>query len=57
MSTVHVYPINDWIDHDTECTAADCTCLCNPRIDYIDPDTGLPYEDPIVVHNAIDGRP
>lgn len=57
MSTVHVYPIDDWIDHDIDCTAADCTCLCNPRIDYIDPDTGLPYEDPIVIHNAIDGRP
>lgn len=54
--TMHVYPINDWIDHDVDSIAAECNCPCEPRIDYLDPDTGLPYAEPIVVHNAIDQR-
>ncbi len=54
--TVHVYPIDDWIDHDTESSAADCQCLCEPRIVYVDEQTGEPLAEPMVIHNAIDQR-
>lgn len=53
--TVHVYPINDWIDHDIESSAADCQCPCEPTIKYLD-DDGSVLPEPIVVHNAIDQR-
>ena len=33
-------------------------CWCCPRVDWIDPDTELPYENgPFVVHNAYEGYP
>lgn len=54
--TIHVYPLNDLIEHDIDSDAADCECPCNPRIDWIDEDTGLPLNEPVIVHNAIDGR-
>lgn len=54
--TVHVYPINDWIEHQIDVEASECTCLCEPRIEYVDPETGEPYLEALVVHNAIDQR-
>jgi hypothetical protein len=40
---IHVYPVNDWIEHETEGTM----CICEPRIDW---------QLGIVVHNSADGR-
>jgi len=40
---IHVYPKNDWIEHETEGTM----CPCEPRIDW---------KLGIVVHNALDKR-
>ena len=54
--TVHIYPLNDWIDHDINVPAHQCECRCEPRIDYVDPETGAPYSEPLVIHNAIDQR-
>lgn len=54
--TIHVYPINDWIEHQIDSPASECTCPCEPRIVYVDTDTGLPLPQPIVIHNAIDQR-
>lgn len=54
--TVHVYPEDDWIDHKTDQTADECDCPCDPRIEYLDPQTGIPHATPMVIHNAIDQR-
>ena len=53
--TIHVYPINDWIDHDIDSPASECKCPCEPRIEWLD-ETGEHLPEPIVVHNAIDQR-
>ena len=51
--SVHTYPLNDLREHDLETTE----CSCDPYIEYVDEDIGLPYEDgPLVVHNSWDGR-
>ena len=54
--TVHVYPINDWIEHDIDSPASECNCPCEPRIEWLDSETGEPLNEPIVIHNAIDQR-
>lgn len=54
--TVHVYPLNDWIEHKVDEDAGQYTCPCEPRIEYVDPDTGVPHEEPLVIHNALDWR-
>lgn len=53
---VHIYPINDWIEHDTSSEASDCQCLCDPEIIWIDEETQEFLASPIVIHNAIDQR-
>ena len=40
---IHVYPVNDWIEHDINSTM----CICEPKIDW---NLG------VVVHNSADGR-
>lgn len=50
--TVHIFPINDWIDHDTE----SLNCRCKPDVQYINPTTGLPFDKPLVIHHALDQR-
>ena len=53
MSGVHVYPLNDLIEHDTD--GGDC--ICGPDYEYIDPATGEAYPDgPVVTHHSLDGR-
>lgn len=49
--TIHVYPLNDWIDHDAESGE----CLCEPQTEWLD-ENGLPMLEPVIVHNAIDQR-
>ena len=40
---IHIYPINDLIEHDTE----SIECACNPSIDVV---------NGIVIHDSIDRR-
>lgn len=40
---IHVYPVNDWVDHELQGTM----CICEPKVDF---DLG------IVIHNSADGR-
>ena len=54
--TVHVYPIEDWIEHDIDSPASECRCPCDPRIEWLDDETGEPLSEPTVIHNAVDGR-
>ncbi len=50
----HVYPVDDWYEHQID---EDYECPCDPTVEWIDPQTELPYEDgPLVIHNAFDGR-
>lgn len=56
MRVVHVYPEDDWIEHKLETEDGLCNCPCEPRIVYIDEETGAPLPSPIVIHNALDGR-
>lgn len=53
--TIHVYPIEDWIDHHIDCEPSECACPCGFRVEYLDED-GTVLPEPIVVHEAIDGR-
>lgn len=51
--SVHVVPVNDWLDH----TVDDIDCACDPDVEWIDPESELPYpEGPLVIHKALDGR-
>jgi hypothetical protein len=46
----HIFPRNEARSHKFE---SDGTCNCDPLIEYIDPETGLPYVDaPLVVHQS-----
>jgi hypothetical protein len=51
--TVHVYPLNDWIDHDIESDASDCNCVCDPSIRWSDEESGELFEEPLVIHNLV----
>jgi hypothetical protein len=45
--SVHVYPVNEQHLHDLKHE----WCECEPRVEWIDDETGLPYpEGPLVVH-------
>lgn len=43
INLVHVYPVNDIEDHETEVN--DIVCKCGPVL-----------EDGVIIHNAFDGR-
>ncbi len=47
---MHVYPINDWIEHKIEGEP----CPCEPAILFSDPETGEAYSEGLVIHNALD---
>lgn len=49
---VHVFPVEDWIEHKTDGEP----CPCEPTEEWIDPKSGLPYADgPVVVHQRLSG--
>ena len=47
MADIHVYPVDDAIDHNTESRA----CWCRPDIDQ-----PVDAIDAVVVHHSADGR-
>lgn len=50
MPDEHVYPVDDWIEHLT----VGHDCQCEPTVQYIDPETGLPYAGgALVLHNRV----
>jgi len=51
--SVHILPMNDERAHEMT-----DTCWCDPRIEWLDPDTNLPWAGGghKVVHNAADCR-
>lgn len=52
MSGIHVLPRRDVMDHEET-----HDCPCGPRVEWIDPDTGLAYPGgPVVIHHSLDGR-
>lgn len=49
---IHVIPNNDPPGH-----KENQDCLCEPRVEYIDKETGLPFPGGcVVIHNSWDGR-
>ena len=50
MTTVHVYPNNDLIEHDTEYD----DCLCGPSTEAVPSDEGS--FGWLIVHHSLDGR-
>jgi len=51
--SLHVVPLNDEIEH-----TLSQDCWCDPDVEWLDPDTGLPWAEggPMVIHFAHDGR-
>lgn len=45
MSTIHVYPLNDLVEHDTESD----DCVCGPECEFVE--GGV-----VVSHHSLDGR-
>lgn len=52
MTTLHVTPIADLIDHDTSTTEADC--VCGPQARPITQTNGTVGR--LLVHHSLDGR-
>ncbi len=51
---VHVYPLSEIDDHTYDST----DCRCEPEVEWMDPDTGLPYPHaPLVVHRPLSCSP
>jgi hypothetical protein len=51
--TIHVYPVNDVVEHDVDGGA----CICGPDFEYSDPRDGITYDNgPLVLHHSLDGR-
>lgn len=47
---VHVYPVSEGLLHKLKGTE----CVCEPEVQYLDPETELPYEEgPLVIHTRI----
>lgn len=54
MPAIHVHPTADPRgEHVTE----GFECWCDPDVEWIDHETGLPLDEPIVKHNAPPGYP
>lgn len=51
LMSVHVFPVNDLWEHETE-----GECWCDTDTWWVDPETGQAYPEPLVIHNAADGR-
>jgi hypothetical protein len=49
--SVHVYPLNDLHEHNTDGD----DCPCHPRIEIVNDDQGH-YKGRIIKHNSYDGR-
>lgn len=45
MRRIHIVPIDDDRAH---CPVGE-NCHCDPEVQYLDPDTGLPYENGVLV--------
>ena len=52
---IHVYPTDDWIDHRVD-GEEEISCPCDPDVQWIDDKTGLPLDEPVIIHTALDGR-
>ena len=53
---VHVYPVNDERPHDLTYPGA-APCWCQPRIEWLDPETGRAWpRGPVVIHSSEDCR-
>jgi hypothetical protein len=49
MATVHVYPVNDLIEHELDGDG----CVCGPVLEYVEGEEGDGW---LVSHASLDGR-
>lgn len=50
MTTIHTYPVNDLIEHDTESDE----CVCGVQVEAVpNPDGSVGW---LIIHNSLDGR-
>ncbi|MBC9954931.1 hypothetical protein ICM05_09805 [Leucobacter sp. cx-42] len=49
MNALHVYPVEDAIEHDTETDA----CICGPALEHVATGNGDGW---VYVHHSLDGR-
>lgn len=50
MSTVHIIPVNDLVEHDTDSDG----CPCGPRVEPVERDDGS--YGWLLTHHSLDGR-
>lgn len=50
MATVHCYPVNDLVEHNTDSD----DCVCGPAIEPVPGDDG--YIGWLISHHSLDGR-
>lgn len=50
VSTVHVVPINDLVEHETDCD----DCVCGPTIEAVFREDGS--NGWLILHHSLDGR-
>lgn len=51
MTTVHTYPVNDIVEHDTE---HDGDCICGPTVEAVFLEDGSNGWQ--IIHHSLDGR-
>lgn len=47
----HVMPENDLVEHELS-----DDCVCRPDVEFVNPESGESYDEPLVIHHALDGR-
>jgi hypothetical protein len=52
MSTVHVLPVNDLIEHYSN--GEDCPC--GPTVEFVPPEDGDHEDGWLITHHSLDGR-
>jgi hypothetical protein len=52
MTTVHCYPVNDLVEHDTGTDQSDC--VCGPEVEHV-PNPDGP-DGWLITHHSLDGR-
>lgn len=52
MSTQHVVPVNDLVEHDSSTASGEC--VCGPRVEAVFREDGS--NGWVIVHHSLDGR-
>lgn len=56
MHVLHIYPVEDWIEHDTKGDNETCSCVCRPRAEFIgilDEDGDIHLIKVLIIHRQV----